>query len=72
MKTEITFEEAVKHLEEIIKQMESGGLALEESLKRFEEGVSLIDYCNQLLNRYEKKITLVMEKDGKLEEKEIV
>jgi len=68
----MTFEDAVKKIEDIIKEMENGRLPLEQSLERFEDGIKLVKLCNTKLDNYEKKITLVIEgKDGKLIEKEV-
>lgn len=45
----MTFEEAVKRLEEIVKELESDELTLEASLALFEEGVNLSKTCQELL-----------------------
>ncbi len=45
----MTFEEAVKRLEEIVKELESDELTLEKSLALFEEGVTLSKTCQELL-----------------------
>jgi len=54
-----SFEEALKGLEEIVQRMESGDLALEDSLGLFEEGVRLTRVCSQRLDEAEKKIELL-------------
>jgi exodeoxyribonuclease VII small subunit len=55
-------------LEKVVDRLESGELSLEESLGAFQEGVGLVQYCNQKLNEVERKIELlVKDKDGKLE-----
>ena len=60
------FEEAMKRLEEIVHDLESGDLPLEESLKVFEEGMDLINLCSEKLEEVEQKVTkLVKESDGK-------
>ena len=41
------FEEALERLEAIVKKLESGDLTLEESLKSFEEGTKLANFCNK-------------------------
>lgn len=55
--TELSYEEAVLQLESIVKQMESGNLMLSESVKVYEEGIRLIKYCEEELNKYEKLIS---------------
>ncbi|MDY7037652.1 MAG: exodeoxyribonuclease VII small subunit [Thermodesulfobacteriota bacterium] len=60
------FEEAMKRLEDIVQNMESGDLSLEESLRIFEEGIKLVGFCSKKLEEAEKKVTmLVKESDGK-------
>jgi len=65
----LTFEKALEQLEKIVETMESGALSLEQSLKQFEEGMQLSQFCAQKLDETEKKISLIMEKtDGTVEE----
>ena len=54
--SEQTYESAVKRLQEIVKLLEGGGLALEESVKLFEEGAKLAKFCNEQLKKAENKI----------------
>ncbi len=54
-----SFEDSLKRLEEIVQRMESGDLALEDSLELFEEGVRLTRVCSQRLDEAEKKIELL-------------
>ena len=62
------FEEAVQELENVVEQLESGELSLEESLTAFENGVRLVKFCNQRLTEVERKIELLVKnKDGKLQ-----
>jgi exodeoxyribonuclease VII small subunit len=66
------FESALEELEEVVEQLESGELSLEDSLTAFEKGVGLVRFCNQKLNEVEKKIEmLVKDKEGKLQLKEL-
>ena len=59
------FEESLKKLEAIVGQLEHGDLALEDSLKLFEEGVSLSAACKQELDAAEGKVQLlVKQRDG--------
>lgn len=50
------FEKKLGRLEEIVQKMEKGELALEDSLKLFEEGVKLSRECHQRLNEAEAKV----------------
>lgn len=54
------FEKKLGRLEEIVQKMEKGELALEDSLKLFEEGVKLSRECYQRLNEAESKVKLLM------------
>lgn len=63
----MTFEEAITRLEEIVAQMESGELSLEESLKLFEEGSALSSFCYQKLNKAEQKIRQITETEERKE-----
>ena len=45
-----TFEEAMKHLEAIVRDLQSGSAPLEKSLALFKEGTALVDYCTGLLD----------------------
>ncbi len=68
----LNFEKAMENLEKIVQELESGELALEEALKKFEEGIKLSRQCADKLEESEKKIALLMEKaDGSLEEKSL-
>lgn len=59
------FEESLKKLESIVAQLEQGELSLEDSLKLFEEGVSLSAQCKQELDAAEGKVQmLIRQRDG--------
>jgi len=59
------FEDSLKKLESIVAQLEQGDLALEDSLKLFEEGVGLSAACKQELDTAEGKVQmLVKQRDG--------
>jgi len=53
---DLTFEQAFAELEEAVRKLEAGGLALEESLALFERGQALAAHCNQQLDQAELKI----------------
>ena len=58
------FEKKLTRLEQIVEKMESGDLALEDSLKLFEEGVKLSRDCNTQLTDAEQKVKLLLSVDG--------
>ena len=60
-----TFETALKKLEKIVEDLETGDLPLEKSLKKFEEGIELSKFCSKKLEETEAKITqLVKDSNG--------
>lgn len=61
---EPTFEEALERLKEVVRQLEKGEATLEESLKLFEEGISLVRICNSQLEKAEAKIRILVGADG--------
>ncbi len=54
------FEEAMKELEDVVARLEKGELALEESLRLYERGITLARYCHAKLEEAEGKIELLM------------
>ena len=59
------FETSLAKLENVVKRLESGELALDDALKAFEEGIRHAAICNRKLNEAEKKIELLLkQKDG--------
>ena len=71
-KNEISFEESLKRLENLVNKMESGDATLEQSLVWFEEGMDLIKSCEVQLNNAEQKVQeLVKKTDGKFDLKDI-
>ena len=68
-----TFEQAMKKLELIVQQLESGDQPLEDAVKKFEEGVKLSKFCSELLDETEKKITILLkDQAGNLFEKPFI
>ena len=62
------FESAMEEIEQVVEQIESGELSLEESLAAYEKGVGLVKFCYQKLNEVEKRIeVLVKDKESKLQ-----
>ena len=53
---EMTFEQAMARLEQIVTTLEGGRCSLDESLKLFEEGTKLTAYCSQQIKEAEQKI----------------
>ena len=64
-----TIEQAMKQIEQIVQDLESGDMPLEKAIKKFEEGVQLSKFCSEKLDETEKRITILMQSpDGELSE----
>jgi exodeoxyribonuclease VII small subunit len=64
-----TFEQAMKQLEKIVRDLESGDMPLEKAIQTFEEGIQLSKFCSQKLDETEKRITILMQNsEGKVSE----
>ena len=59
---DLSFEHALKRLEEIVEALETEDLDLDKSLQFFEEGVHLSRHCNQQLQAAEKRIDILLRK----------
>lgn len=72
-KEELSFENAVRRLEQISKELEKDSYSLDDSLALYEEGIKLIRYCNILLEDAERKITVLSTtSDGEIVEKDFL
>ena len=56
---QLSFEDALKRLEEIVHSLEEGDIGLNESLDRYEEGIKLLRQSYELLQRAERRIELL-------------
>ena len=65
-----SFEDKVEELEKIVEELEKGDMSLELSLKKFEEGMKLSKECSDILEKSEKKIKIILEEEGKIEERD--
>jgi len=65
------FEEKLTQLKEIVSGIESGDLNLDESLKKFEDGLRLSKECQDILKGAEVKVEKLVKKSGKLEVEEL-
>lgn len=59
MSEEIKFEKAMDRLAKIVSELESGEVSLDDSLKKYEEGVKLSKICQDQLVQAEKKIEVL-------------
>ena len=63
----ITFEQAMNRLEEIVSALENNQISLEKSVELFQEGIQLTKRCNDKLEGIENKVAKILV-DGKLED----
>ena len=61
---DLTFEQAMKQLEETVRKLESGDLPLGESIDQYKQAMSLVQFCRQQLDKAELEIVQLIEQDG--------
>ena len=61
---ELSFEDALARLEEIVQRLDRGDLALEAALAAFEEGVALTRRCGERLEQAERRIAVLVREGG--------
>lgn len=64
----INFEENIKKLEDIVRELESGNVALDDALTKFNEAFKLSKECDEKLNEVSDAVNKILNKDGNLEE----
>ena len=60
----IEFEQSLAQLEQLVQKLESGDMALEDSLQAFETGVALVRQCQQSLQTAEQRVQKLMVENG--------
>ena len=71
-KEKMSFEESINRLEEIANELEKDNLSLDESTKKFEEGMEISKKFAKILEDDEKKITMLIDTDGEVKEKDFI
>ena len=69
---EESFETNLKSLEQVVQELEKGDLTLDKALENFEKGIELSKKCNQKLDEAEKRINILVNKDGNVTEEEFI
>lgn len=62
------FEKTMEELEKITMELEKGDLNLDDSVKKFEKGMELSKNANKILEEAEKRITILIENNGEIQE----
>ena len=70
MSKEVNFETSMEQLEKIVQELEKGDLNLDDSIKKFEEGMKISKECNEFLEKAEKKITVLINNNENISEEE--
>ena len=70
MSKESNFEKKMEELEKIVNDLENGDLNLEDSVKKFEDGMKISKECSNLLEDTEKRITIILENNGEIKEED--
>ncbi len=65
---ELSFEESIKELTNIVGKIEQGQIPLQDSLEQYEKGMALIKQCRTILQKAEKRIEKISELDAKSQE----
>ena len=68
----VNFEDNMEKLEKIVSELEKGDLNLDDSIAKFEDGIRISKECNKILEEAEKKITILLEKDGDVKEENFI
>ncbi|KUO71067.1 MAG: hypothetical protein APF77_05035 [Clostridia bacterium BRH_c25] len=68
MNENFSFEQALKRLEEIVETLEAGNISLEESIKIYQEGITLSKQCSGMLEEAEGKVMAIMNRGEQMEE----
>jgi len=64
----MTFEEAMKNLEDIVEKLEEGDVPLEEAIAIYRKGMELSKLCHDKLKDVEEQLTQIITEDGKKQE----
>lgn len=62
-KVDLTYEEALDKLNEILEELEKNDSSLDKSIEKFKKGIKLYNYCNNLLSKAEGEVKLLLKDD---------
>ncbi|MCI6349378.1 MAG: exodeoxyribonuclease VII small subunit [Tenericutes bacterium] len=68
MENNITFEESLLKLENIIRELEKGEVPLDDMVKKYTEAMSLVKFCNDKLNSATETVNKILAEDGSLKD----
>ena len=64
----LSFEESLEKLEEIVNKLENGDVPLDDAIDEFEKAMQLVKVCNQKLSSAEESIAKIVQDNGEIEE----
>ena len=65
---ELSFEEKLKKLEDIVKKLETGDIPLDDAIDKFNDAMNLVKVCDERLKNAEKSIAKIVGEDGNLQD----
>lgn len=65
---ELSYEEGIRLLQELLDQLEKDDLKLDQTMEKFKEAMKIYDHCNQILTEAEGEVKMILEKEDSLEE----
>lgn len=63
---ELSFEEAMEKLEEIVEKLETGDVPLEKAMNYYQEGMALSKLCSDKINNVQEKMTKILDEHGEM------
>ena len=63
---DLSFEESLEKLEEIVNKLENGDIPLDDAIEEFKNAMDLVKICNDKLNAAEESIAKIVEENGEL------
>lgn len=68
---DMSYEDAIEELEKIIEELESNDLSLKDSMDKFKRGIALYNHCNEILNKMEGEVkVLIKDDDGTIKDED--
>lgn len=68
---ELSFEENLEKLEDIVKKLETGDIPLDDAIDKFNDAMNLVKVCDERLKNAEKSIAKIVGEDGELKDFEV-
>ena len=66
-----TFEESLENLENIVKELESGNVNLDDAINKYSEAMKLVKICEDKIKSAEEMVTKIVKENGSLEDFEV-